>query len=132
MKRFIASASVLLACVCVVPVLADRPEAPSKDWSAVHDIARQMGDAMVAGDMDKLGQVYADDFKSVGMSGKVHTKDDILRDVQSGSHKLEWYKLGPGDVRVFGDVAVAYGSVAEKRTRNGQHDSGQYSWMDLL
>jgi len=33
-----------------------------------------MGDAMVRVDVDKLNQIYADDFATVGASGKVITK----------------------------------------------------------
>jgi len=36
------------------------------------------------------------------------------------------------DVRVFGNVAVAQGSVEEKRSRNGKDTSGNFAWMDLL
>jgi len=36
------------------------------------------------------------------------------------------------DVQVFGNVAVAYGSVAEKSMRDGKDTSGESVWMDLL
>jgi hypothetical protein len=36
------------------------------------------------------------------------------------------------DVQVFGNVAVAPGSVTEKRTRDGKDVSGESVWMDLL
>ena len=42
------------------------------------------------------------------------------------------YELGPMDVQVFGDVAVAQGSVTEKRIRDGKDDSGEGVWTDLL
>jgi ketosteroid isomerase-like protein len=35
-------------------------------------------------------------------------------------------------VQVFGNIAVAQGSVKEKRTGNGKDTSGQFLWMDLL
>src|SRR6516162_4726622 len=46
--------------------------------------------------------------------------------------KLEWFENGPMDVQVFGNVAVAQGSVKEKRSRNGKDTSGEFAWMDLL
>jgi hypothetical protein len=35
-------------------------------------------------------------------------------------------------VQVFGNVAVANGSVSEKRIRDGKNVSGEFLWMDLL
>jgi ketosteroid isomerase-like protein len=35
-------------------------------------------------------------------------------------------------VQVFGDVALAYGNVCEKWTRDGKDTSGDFVWMDLL
>jgi hypothetical protein len=91
-----------------------------------------MGDAMVAGDIDKLDQIFADDWVTLASSGKIVTKESVLSDFKSGKDKLEAFELGPIDVQVFGSVAVAHGGVTEKRNRNGQETGGQFVWMDLL
>lgn len=133
MKTF--TASVLFACICVVLVLAVSPEAQSQNPTAVEalkQLERDTGDAMVAGDIDKLNQIYADDWATIGSSGKIFTKQSLLRDFRSDKDKLESFELGPMDVRVFGNVAVAQGSVKEKRSRNGKDTSGEFAWMDLL
>ena len=127
--------TVLFTCVCAGLVLAQPLEAPSNDPAAVDavkQVGQDMGDAMVAGDIDKLNQIFADDWATVDSSGKIFTKEGLLSDLKSGKHKLEWFENGPVDVQVFGDVAVAQGSVKEKRTRNGKDTSGQFVWMDLL
>jgi uncharacterized protein (TIGR02246 family) len=125
---------VLFACVCVGVVLANSPQ-PSKDAAAVNAIKQleqDMGDAMVRRDLDKLSEIYADDFVTVGSAGKIFTKKDILSDFSSFHDKLESFENGPMDVQVFGDVAVVHGSVTEKRTRDGKDASGEFVWMDLL
>jgi len=127
-------ASVLFASACTGLVLADPPQ-PSGDPTVVNSIKQleqDMGDAMVRMDIDKLKQIYADDFVTVGSSGKVVTKADLVRDFESFHDKLEWFENGPIDVKVFGNVAVASGSVSEKRTRDGKDTSGNFVWMDLL
>ena len=132
MKKLVASA--LLMCVCVGVVWAGPPQ-PSKDPAAINavkQVEQDMGDAMVHGDIDRLNQIYADDFASIGPSGKVLTKKDLLSDFESFHDKLEWFENGPIDVQVFGNVAVAHGSVSEKRTRDGKDTSGEFVWMDLL
>jgi ketosteroid isomerase-like protein len=109
--------------------------APSNDptaIAAIRQLGRDMGDAMVAGDIDKLDQIYADDWASVGSSGKLVTKDTVLSNFKSGKDKLISYELGPIDVQVFGNLAVAHGGVTEKRMREGKDVSGELVYMDLL
>jgi ketosteroid isomerase-like protein len=132
MNRLIAL--ILTTLVCIGAVLAGPPQ-PSNDpaaVSAIKQLEEEMGTAMVRADIDKLSQIYADDFATVGSSGKVITKSDLLRDFASFHDKLESFENGPMEVQVFGNVAVAYGSVAEKRTRDGKDTSGEFVWMDLL
>jgi len=132
MKKLIAS--VPFVCLGVGLAVADAPQ-PSKDPTAVNavkQLEQDMGDAMVRVDIDRLNQIYADDFATVGSSGKVFTKADVLKDFESFHDKLESFENGPIDVQVFGNVAVAHGSVTEKRTRDGKDASGNFVWMDLL
>jgi len=84
-----------------------------------------MGDAMVAVDIGKLDEIFADDWATIGGSGRIITKEKVLEDFKSGEDKLVSFEIGPMDVRVFGDVAGAHASVAEKRIREGKDDSGE-------
>ena len=133
MQKFVGA--VLFTSLCAGLVLAQPLEAPSNDPAAVDavkQVGQEMGKAMMASDIDKLNQIFADDWATVDSSGKIFTKDSLLSDLKSGKHKLEWFENGPVDVQVFGDVAVAQGSVKEKRIQNGKDTSGQFLWMDLL
>jgi ketosteroid isomerase-like protein len=133
MQKFVGA--VLFTSLCAGLVLAQPLEAPSNDPAAVDavkQVGQDIGDAMVAGDIDKLNQIFADDWATVDSSGKIFTKESLLSDFKSFHDKLEWFELGPTDVQVFGDVAVAQGSVKEKRTDKGKDTSGQFLWMDLL
>lgn len=131
---------VLFACGCVALVFANSPHTPlhapfnrPSDLGAVKKIETEMGDAMVAVNINKLNQIFADDWATVGNpSGKVITKEKLLHDFQSGKDKLVSYQLGPIDVQVYGDVAVAHGGVTEKRIRDGKDDSGETVYMDLF
>jgi ketosteroid isomerase-like protein len=126
--------SIAFAVVGVGISAAQPPKASQDpaDISAIKQLEQDMGDAMVRVDLDKLGQIYADDFVTVGRSGKVITKADMVRDFQSFHDKLESFENGPIDVQVFGNVAVANGSVSETRIRDGKNVSGEFLWMDLL
>jgi ketosteroid isomerase-like protein len=137
MKAF--AVSVLFACVCVVLVLADSPKprfspkAPFNDptdRATIKQIEQEMGDAIVAVDIEKLNQIYADDFSMLGSSGKIITKQSILQQVSSGKYKLESYELGPIDVQALGNVAVCHGAVTEKRIADGKDVHVELVYMD--
>jgi len=87
---------------------------------------------MVAGDINKLSQLYADDFATIESSGKIITKKDLPSDFQSFHDRLEWFENGPMDVQMFGNVAMAQASVKEKRSLKGKDTRGEFAWMDLL
>jgi ketosteroid isomerase-like protein len=126
--------SIVFAFVGVGVSAAQPPKASQDpaDIAAIKQISQDMGDAMVRVDIDKLNQIYADDFVTVGRSGNVITKADLLTNFQSFHDKLESFENGPIDVQVFGNVAVANGSVTEKRIRDGKSADGVFLWMDLL
>ena len=126
--------TVLSTCLGIGVTLAGSPQ-PSQDAgvvNAVKQLEQDMGNAMVAGDIEKLSQIYADNFATVGSSGEVVTKQTLLSDFKSFHDQLEWFENGPIDVQVYGNVAVASARVKEKRNRDGKDTSGEFVWMDLL
>jgi len=127
-------ASILSTCVWTGTALAFPPNS-SKDpavVSAIERLEQDMGDAMVRVDIDTLNQIYADDFASIGSAGRIITKKDLLADFASLRERLVSFEMGPMDVQVYGDVALAYGSVCEKRVHDGKDRSGNFVWMDVL
>jgi len=116
-------------------VLSDSRKAQSQDPTVVESIKQfeeQIGDAMVARNVEKLNQTYADDWATIGSSGEIFTKQSLLDDFKSGNHKLVSFENGPMKVQVLGDVAVVQASVNEKRIQDGKDISGQFIFMDLL
>ena len=138
MKEFLAAA--LFVCVGTGMVSAEPPETYSRETAskrssvidAIKQISQEWGDAAVAGDVDKLNQILADDWKAIAMSGNLVTKESELANLKSGKDKLVSFEVGPMDVQVMGNVAVVHGSVVEKRIYDGKDASGQFLWMDLL
>ena len=134
MKNIIAAA--LFAFVTVGLVFAHPRKTPSTTAS-VAEILKQLeqdfGDAIKALDNDKLNQILADDWRSVGYAGKISSKESFLSNLQSDkSASLKSFELGSMDVKVLGNVAVVQGRVTETRITRGQESSFKGAWMDVF
>jgi ketosteroid isomerase-like protein len=131
--------TLLMACAGVGVALAQAPAstaAAAPKATSVSETLRQLErdwvEAGKAGDADKLGQILADDWKSIQYDGKIYTKQGFLDDVKAGKNKLEAFEFGPMDVKVLGNVAVVQGSDTEKSTLEGKDTTGKYVWMDVF
>jgi len=127
------AAATLIALGCVGMVSASPPTNESKDSSdvaALKQLGQDMGDAMIAADVATLDRMFADDWVSIGMSGKTTNKEAMLASYKAGKCKLISFELGPMDVQVVGNTAAVHGSVTEKRC--GEDASAQFMYMDLL
>lgn len=99
MERLIAW--VIVAAACVGVASAGSAQTQGNDTAVVEalkQIEQDMGDAMVAADIEKLNRIFADDWTGIGTSGAVVTKEKMLRNFKSGVHRLEAFELGPMDV----------------------------------
>jgi ketosteroid isomerase-like protein len=125
--------SMVIVLISLMAVMTGRTQTKeASDIDAVKQVELTMGNAMIAGDIDKLSNIYADNYATVGSDGKLITKETLVTDFASFHDKLEWFENGPMDIQIFGDVAVAQGSVKEKRSQNGKDTSGQFLWQDVL
>ena len=128
--------AVLLVSACVGLAFAQTQTPPAKGPSvaqAIKQLEHDWTDAAKAGDIDKLSQILADDWTSIGYDGSKATKQSMLADVKSGANKLESFEFGPMDVKVlFGSVAVVQGSDTEKSTSKGKDTSGKWVWTDVF
>ena len=134
MTKILAGA-VLLVSVCVGQAFAQAQAPPAKGPSvtqAIKQLEDDWTDAAKAGDIDKLSQILADDWKGIGYDGSKATKQEFLADVKSGAEKIESFEFGPMDVKVIGSVAVVQGSDTEKSTTKGKDTSGKWAWMDVF
>jgi ketosteroid isomerase-like protein len=134
MKTF--TLPLVFACVaCVGQLPAEAPKAKADDPAVIETIRkfeRDVGDAMVAFDVDELDQAYADDWVTIGSDGNIFKKEGLLSDFKTGKHKLVSFENGPMSVQVIGDVALVQASVSEKRIQDGKDISGVFAFMDLL
>ncbi len=123
----------LFMCACFGPAYGQaQKHAASGTADTIKQLERDWSTAQKAGDIDRLGQIIADDWLSIGPDGAKVTKKEFLNNVKSGESKLESFEFGPIDVKVIGTVAVAQGSDTEKSSSKGKDTSGKWVWMDVF
>jgi ketosteroid isomerase-like protein len=129
----------VFACsLCAGLALAQADKAADKSAAAkgpsvsqaIKDLEQAWGDSVKSGDMQKLGEILADDWKGIGPDGKVLNKKQYMEVM--GKTKTESFELGPIDVKTVGATAIAQGSETEKSTTDGKDSSGKFVWMDVF
>ena len=130
MKRL--AGVVVLVFVCAGAAVGGEPQAPSDVADTLKQLEQDYGDAIKAVDLDRINQIMADDWRGVSSSGRVANKENALEFVKSGKSRLEWFELGPRDVKVLGDdVAVVQASVSERRNVAGVTTSLTVVYLDV-
>ena len=125
---------VLLVCSCFGSAYAQASKtAASPDVEALKQLEHEWVDAQKAVDIEKLGQIIADDWVGLGPDGAKLTKKQFLENVKSGASKVESIELGPMDVKMIGTtVAVVQGSDTEKSSMKGKDTSGKWAFSDVF
>jgi ketosteroid isomerase-like protein len=130
MRHTMGIVIVLISLLAANPLRSQTTEI--SDVDAIKQVEQTIGSAMVACDVGKLNQIYADNFAAIGSDGKLVTKGTLLANVESLHDKLQWFENGPVDVQVFGTFALAQGFVKEIRHQNGKDTNNQSLWQDIL
>ena len=106
--------------IALLSVAAAAPAADSPASSAVLAAERRWTEALVKGDVETLGRLYADDLVYVHSGGNVETKAEFLDRVRKGGLKYQKLELVDPRVRVYGDAAVVNGAFDVSVIVNGQ------------
>lgn len=129
--------AVLLTCTCVAPVLAGSSATPSQGSSIADFLLQQeqaWEDAVQSGNVAFVAKIEADDLRSIGINGRIWTKQEDLSGLESGTAKHIPLELGARDVKILSDtIAVIQGTATDQRTMGGG-DAGpaiRYAYMDV-
>jgi ketosteroid isomerase-like protein len=95
-----------LALFAVCPI-ARADEAADKEQ--VRDLEKSCSVALVKGDFDTLGQIFAEDWVLVSGDGQLMSREQIFKSLKSGELKFSSYEFSDLEVRVFGDTAIVVG-----------------------
>ena len=133
MKNIVVA--LLLALVVVGLVFARSSRATSasvSDADTLRQVCRDWADASVAMDVNRVNQIVADDWREIGSTGMIKTKEIALNGMQTRTYKHESTEFGPMDVKLLGNVGVVQGSTTNHLLEDGQHTTHKFAWMDVF
>jgi hypothetical protein len=89
--------------------------------------------ALISANVAELERIYADDYVQYDETGKVITKQDLIRDLTSGKVWLLSMKSTGRQVRILrDDVATVHGSEDDEIEQNGKRFFVRYIYMDVV
>jgi ketosteroid isomerase-like protein len=110
--------------------------ASATSQKAVADELRQIENDWVSAlktkDVDRLGDILANDWMEMRWDGAMTSKEEVLADLKSPRNSLESFEMGPISVRLFGNTAIVTGRDSERSTDHGLDSSGEYVWTDVF
>ncbi len=103
-----------------------------EDEQAIVQLFEDGDRALISGDEEELRRIYADDYVQYDESGKISSRQDLIRNLASGSLSFIAMTSTGRTVRLFRDFAIVHGSEEDEIERDGKRMSLRYIYMDLV
>ncbi len=89
--------------------------------------------ALMAADVAELSRIYADDYVQQDESGRVFTREDVIRNLTSGAIRFVAMVSTGRRIRLIrDDVAIVHGSEEDVVERGGERFTVSYVYMDVV
>ncbi len=123
MKKLFTIATVLVLALAAASVALAQGGKAEQEIRAIND---QLRDAALKGDVATFEKHLADDYVSIGATGAVSTKAQVLDLFRTGKIKYESIDVTDIQVRVYGDTAVVTSTANVKGRLGDQEIAGQF------
>ena len=102
--------------------------AQSADEKVFTELENRIANANITRNADELNKLFASDYMSVGVSGKIRTKSEIIDAVTSGKIVVSSAKTESLSVRRYGDFAVVVGHILVSAKDGNTDLGGRYTF----
>jgi hypothetical protein len=120
MKHAIAIALTLLISVS----LALSEETPEKLFL---DLENRISHAVMTKDATEMNKLFASDYTSVGVYGKIRLKAEVIEASSSGRLAISAAQVDKLTVRQYGDIAIVVGFITVSGKDGATDVSGRYA-----
>ena len=115
---------ITLAVLLWVPLVVAQDPSEAK----FRDLENQIWKAVMAGDTGSMEKLFAKDYVSVGVSGRIRSKLEIIKMYTGGDLKITSVQTGEITVRQYGDIAIVVGTITVEGTELDLDISGSYAF----
>jgi hypothetical protein len=89
--------------------------------------------ALIAADVAELSRIFADDYIQYDEFGESHTKQDVIRNLETGAVRYLSIVSTGRRIRLLGDeLAIVHGSEEDDVEQGGQRFPVRYIYMDVV
>ncbi len=89
--------------------------------------------ALIAGDMEELSRIFADDYVQYDETGNVSTKGDVIEKLRTGKIRYVSMASTGRQIRILrDDVAIVHGSEDDVVEQDGKRFPVRYLYMDVV
>ncbi|MEO8058587.1 MAG: nuclear transport factor 2 family protein [Burkholderiales bacterium] len=124
----LALALLLSACTGIGPAARSEPAADIATLSRQSD---NWDKAIVRKDRAAIAANMTEDFRQIGSSGEVETKDSFVRDLVSDELVIDPYTVEDFEIRLYGDTALLSGRTRMTGRYAGKPFKTHYRYIDI-
>ncbi len=135
MKQLLLCAVLMIAAVSLA--LGQAKGTPGggmgNDEQAIAQIGREWINAEIQSNAAKIGEILADDFKTIDQEGKTHNKSEYLNQVKQANaeNKLTSFETTDAQTFINGDMAVWAGRYTMKFINAGKSGDGSGRYVGV-
>lgn len=98
----------------------------------IHELFDGADRALMAADIEKLSQVFADDYVQYDAAGRAFPKREVLENLRTAAVRYPVIQSTARRVRLFGDMAIVHGAEMDEVETGGKRVPVQYLYMDVV
>jgi uncharacterized protein (TIGR02246 family) len=121
----IGQVSIAWPSAAVAAVAAVANDTPEKTF---RDLEDQISHAVMTKDASAMSSLFASDYTSVGVSGHIRSRAEVIEAYTSGRLAIRKAKTGQITVRQYGDFAIVVGQITVSGKEGSKDISGQYAF----
>jgi uncharacterized protein (TIGR02246 family) len=114
------------------PEIASVEVGMSDEERKIHELFDGADRALMAVDIEKLSQVFADDYVQYDAAGRAFPKREVLENLQTAAVRYPVIQSTARRVRLFGDMAIVHGAEMDEVETDGKRFPVRYLYMDVV
>jgi uncharacterized protein (TIGR02246 family) len=104
----------------------------SDEERKIHELFDGADRALMAADIEKLSQVFADDYVQYDAAGRAFPKREVLENLRTAAVRYPVIQSTARRVRLFGDMAIVHGAEMDEVETDGKRFPVRYLYMDVV